>query len=207
MIGTVPVNVQIIMVAGNHEYYHNDINSVKSYLRGLETTHKNFKWLDNESFHYKGVDFFGGMMCTDFCLYRTDMKEKSMDVADRYINDFRVSRKSNEGLWNVYDHIREHTAFCNAIEKWAILPAERRVVISHFVPSFKLIHPRWAGDECNPYFTTHMDKYMKDIDLWMFGHTHDSHDIMIGKTRAVCNPKGYDVENVMNFNPNLIIEV
>jgi hypothetical protein len=29
------------------------------------------------------------------------------------------------------------------------------------------------------------------IKLWTHGHTHDPFDYMVGKTRVVCNPRGY----------------
>jgi hypothetical protein len=30
------------------------------------------------------------------------------------------------------------------------------------------------------------------IKLWTHGHTHEDFDYMIGSTRIVCNPRGYD---------------
>jgi hypothetical protein len=30
------------------------------------------------------------------------------------------------------------------------------------------------------------------IKLWTHGHTHELFDYMIGSTRVVCNPRGYD---------------
>lgn len=30
------------------------------------------------------------------------------------------------------------------------------------------------------------------IKLWTHGHTHEQFDYMLGTTRVVCNPRGYD---------------
>jgi hypothetical protein len=30
------------------------------------------------------------------------------------------------------------------------------------------------------------------IKLWTHGHTHEDFDYMLGSTRIVCNPRGYD---------------
>jgi hypothetical protein len=30
------------------------------------------------------------------------------------------------------------------------------------------------------------------IKLWTHGHTHEDFDYMVGSTRIVCNPRGYD---------------
>jgi hypothetical protein len=53
------------------------------------------------------------------------------------------------------------------------------------------------------------------IKLWTHGHTHNAFDYMIGETRVVCNPRGYqstrgdgsDWGEETDWNPNLILEV
>jgi hypothetical protein len=30
------------------------------------------------------------------------------------------------------------------------------------------------------------------IKLWTHGHTHDPFDYMVGSTRVLCNPRGYE---------------
>ena len=46
--------------------------------------------------------------------------------------------------------------------------------------------------------------------LWMHGHTYDSFDYRVGKTRVVCNPRGYSKDGVNEnplFNLNLVVEL
>ena len=59
----------------------------------------------------------------------------------------------------------------------------------------------------NPYFTANMEEYMGWEGLWLYGHTHDSGDFMIGDTRVVGNPRGYGHENAVGFNEALFLEV
>ena len=42
-------------------------------------------------------------------------------------------------------------------------------------------------------FASNMDDFILEHQprLWIHGHTHESFDYEIGKTRAVCNPRGY----------------
>jgi hypothetical protein len=42
--------------------------------------------------------------------------------------------------------------------------------------------------------------------LWVHGHTHDSYDYWVGSTRVVCNPRGYDDENIA-FDPVLVVRM
>jgi hypothetical protein len=48
------------------------------------------------------------------------------------------------------------------------------------------------------------------IKLWTHGHTHHPFDYMIGETRIVCNPRGYENDGYSEdtgWNPNLILEI
>ena len=45
-------------------------------------------------------------------------------------------------------------------------------------------------------------------DLWVHGHTHNSLDYALGRTRVVVNPCGYkDVEVNLQYNRQLVIEL
>ena len=46
-----------------------------------------------------------------------------------------------------------------------------------------------------------------EIDIWIHGHIHTSSDYQIGKTRIICNPKGYPDEPDSGFEHDFIIEV
>ena len=44
--------------------------------------------------------------------------------------------------------------------------------------------------------------------LWIHGHTHESFDYQIGKTRVVCNPRGYaSIEENHCFRPDYTVVV
>ena len=46
----------------------------------------------------------------------------------------------------------------------------------------------------NGGYSSDLDEFIEDhpeIRLWTHGHTHHEFDYMIGKTRVVCNPRGY----------------
>ena len=44
--------------------------------------------------------------------------------------------------------------------------------------------------------------------IWIHGHTHESFDYHIGKTRIVCNPRGYaSIEENKGFRPDYTLVV
>ena len=73
---------------------------------------------------------------------------------------------------------------------------EKFVVVGHHAPSKMSTHPRYVHDTLmNGAYSSSLDEYILDhpqIKLWTHGHTHEDFDYMLGSTRIVCNPRGYD---------------
>lgn len=211
IIDQVPEHVQILFVAGNHEYYRGEFHEVNRYFKALESEYKNFKWLNNDRFIYKDVDFFGGTMYSDFTLDGEINKPIVMSSSARGINDFYVTRIEDEAecrTWTVRDHEQEFLKFERELKCWLKLSeGNKRCVISHFAPSARTVDPQYQGSLLNGYFTREMEQYMGWEGLWLYGHTHSSYDIMSGETRIVANPKGYGAENRAKFNPDILLEI
>lgn len=214
ILDQVPQNVKIIMVAGNHEYYGACFEEVNMVLYDLQAEYRNFMFLENEAVILGDVEFFGGTMFTDMDLYGDTWK--ATQYAQNGIADFAwIDKLRADGQggtikrrWNVDDHRRHHEAFRQNLVDWKNAPTtKKRVVVTHFVPHPICINKKWTGSPINPYFTQNMEQYMDGIDLWLFGHTHDNHDTVVGNTRLVANPRGYGKENTNGFIPNMIIEV
>ena len=73
---------------------------------------------------------------------------------------------------------------------------QKFVVVGHHAPSRSSTHPRYASEELmNGGYSSSLDEYIIEhpqIKLWTHGHTHEDFDYMVGSTRVVCNPRGYD---------------
>ena len=73
---------------------------------------------------------------------------------------------------------------------------QKFVVVGHHAPSRSSTHPRYAGEQLmNGGYSSSLDEYIMEhpqIKLWTHGHTHEDFDYMVGSTRVVCNPRGYD---------------
>jgi Icc-related predicted phosphoesterase len=87
---------------------------------------------------------------------------------------------------------------------------ERIVVVTHHAPSIGSIPKRFAKDPVSASFSSDLDYLIKasGAPLWVHGHTHDSFDYRIGKTRIIANPRGYyGLEVNPQFNPGLVVEI
>ena len=73
---------------------------------------------------------------------------------------------------------------------------QKFVVVGHHAPSKSSTHPRYADETImNGGYSSDLSEFMLDnpqIKLWTHGHTHEEFDYMIGTTRVICNPRGYD---------------
>lgn len=203
LLQKVPENVQILMVSGNHSYYRSDFDQVNNELSELENKFANFKFLNNSTFVYNDIYFYGGTMFSDFLLYGVTNQFAVEISADNGISDFNIIKFGND-RWTTKNHIDQHNIFVEGLKNFIETAGEKRVVISHFCPSEKSVHFRYGKNLLNGYFASNMEKYMDTIGYWFHGHTHDSFDYKLGNTRIVCNPKGYGSEN-KDFNPNLIL--
>lgn len=213
IIDQIPSTVPVLMVAGNHEYFGSVYHEVNEYLNDLTLLYPNFKFLNCESCSLGDVEFFGGMMCTDFSLYGLENRWFAIDAAKNSIADFEYSKISDGGEvrnWSTEDHLSEFKRYSRALGGWlSATEGKKRVVISHFIPHPSAIAPRFRDPRnmLNPYFTADMDRFMGFDGAWLFGHTHNSVDIKIGDTRVVSNPHGYGFENYDDFDPRKIIEI
>jgi predicted phosphodiesterase len=85
------------------------------------------------------------------------------------------------------------------------------VVITHHVPSYKLIDPVFTTNKYKPYnqcYFTDCEKYFKDpIKVWIYGHTHKESNTEINGIKFLCNPKGYPNENLNVTDFNRVIEL
>jgi Icc-related predicted phosphoesterase len=83
------------------------------------------------------------------------------------------------------------------------------VVITHHAPSIASVRPELREDALTPAFASNLDDIVSGSGaaLWIHGHIHSSASYTLGRTRVVCNPRGYSFEPNPEFDPGLILEV
>lgn len=75
-------------------------------------------------------------------------------------------------------------------------PEAKVVVVGHHAPSKQSTKPQYEHDWImNGGYSSDLTEFILNnpqIKLWTHGHTHHEFDYMVGSTRIVCNPRGYD---------------
>lgn len=193
----------IVYVAGNHEYYGGDFVDFNQKMAKKCAAVEGVHFLNPGSVVIDGVLFTGGTLWTNFA-----DNPLSQSMARRGITDFRLIKSfdTNECARTYYKHLDY------IVDSYEDRGDKKVVVVTHFLPARECIAPRFRGpDLINDYFANDLGEFISDMSdtTWLFGHTHDATDIVLGTTRVVANPHGY--YNAMNdgkgFDPFKTITV
>lgn len=204
---------------GNHEWYaHREMfNVADETIRAREIADElGIHLLIDEAVEIDGVRFLGSSLWTDYDLYGT--RRPSMDVAAAMMNDHRfIFPQAGSGPLRPQQAFEWHQASTNWLAE-QLQPATfdgPTVVVTHHLPHPGSIAPQFVGDSLNPAFCSDLTWLVErsGAELWVHGHTHSSFDYEVGRTRIVCNPKGYGplrlggaYEN-RRFHPHKVVEI
>ncbi|MDH5450871.1 MAG: metallophosphoesterase family protein [Candidatus Bathyarchaeota archaeon] len=196
----------IVYVAGNHDYYYGVFNRVNETLEQLDCDISNFHFLNNGRVEIEDVRFIGSTLWSNFDL--APNPGEFAYLARSMISDFMVIKKSSTSTFSPFDCSRLNEESRRFLKQEVDAPFNgRKVVVTHFLPSPKSVHPKFEGASLNPYFCCNCENLMgQSIPLWIHGHTHESTDYNHKGTRVIANPKGYFNENT-TFNEKLIVEI
>jgi predicted phosphohydrolase len=201
-------DIPTIYIAGNHEYYGGIIPNVMNAMKA-EAIGTNVHVLDNESIVINGVRFIGSTLWTDFDLM--GQAPVHMLKAQMEMNDYRRIKISQRVALTANDTQEFHKIARAYLTEELFKPFEGpTVVVTHHLPSELSVPERFAGDSLNPAYASRLENLILDTNpnIWCHGHTHDNFDYMLGDTRIICNPRGYQGHELNpNFNPSFVIEV
>lgn len=186
----------VVMVFGNHDYWNtsNSIDEANLEFKDCMRRFKNFTLLHNEAKVIEDIVFYGGT-----CWTSMDRGNPLVEVnAHRIMQpDFTLIKGMSVQEWKF-----QHKMFINGLQQSLYDnygKHDKFFVISHHLPSYISLSERYRdGNIINHYFYSDLDFFMEIEDcigIWCHGHTHDSCEYMINKTKVICNPRGYDDGN------------
>ncbi|MHB1942262.1 MAG: metallophosphoesterase [Acidiferrobacteraceae bacterium] len=196
----------VVYVLGNHEFYGRDYDAVlaEAQRRSSGTA---VHVLDRSVWIHHGVRFLGATLWSDFSL--NGDPERAMAEAQSGIPDYDVITYRKRRL-----QPEDTRAFHEQDRAWLHQRLSEphdgpTVVVTHMPPAPQCLNQNFADeDRLNPYFASDCAELLDGrADLWFCGHTHQAIDVVIGKTRLVSNPAGYDYEVVDGFDRSLAIDI
>ena len=203
----------VIYIAGNHEFYNGKFYAGIDYLREECAKYSNVYFLENDTKIIDDVTFVGATLWTD--MNKGD--PLTMHAIEGMMNDFRIIKndKRNYAPMSARDVASRHARTLQYFRSVLAEQHDRKfVVVGHHSPSFQSAHPMYAHETLmNGGYHSDLSEFIMDhpqIKLWTHGHTHHPFDYVIGETRIVCNPRGYENDGYSEqtgWNPNIVLEV
>jgi len=202
-------DTKVIWVLGNHEYYK------KSYPRHLHKLKEmaegtNVTILENDVVEIGDTIFLGCTLWTDFRLFgdpRISGIEATNSMSDYKKIRFGPSFRRLKSL----DTVRIHNESIYWLKREVEKHRDRKlVIVTHHAPSRLSLPEEYSQDILSAAYASALDDFVASsgADLWIHGHVHTQRDYMIGKTRVVCNPRGYiPVEPNIDFVSEYILDI
>eukprot|EP00755_Sulcionema_specki_P031060 Sspe_Gene.95832::Locus_68145_Transcript_1_1_Confidence_1.000_Length_1107::g.95832::m.95832 len=207
----------VIVIAGNHEYYHTRPPSYASrtmaetdaLMQRVCSQHDNVhllrnSWVDLGPFAVIGSTLWGAL--PDGEAERLELSESLSDFSHIYTERARqLTPEAYEGMGKeCRDYLRR------AIREVALLE-KPVVVVTHHAPDKEVLRGGKAEVDLRerfgdlpfdslaaPYASAGMDEVARQTALWVHGHVHCSQEVWWNGTRVLCNALGYkDERNAM----------
>lgn len=212
----------VFYVAGNHEYYdsHRDKWKYKTpttfeerhkELVAATNKHSNIHFLRRESPSYylaeENIAVVGSTLWTH-------ISATNAVTALHGMSDYNyISRRYDDTVMPISPtflskiHEEEKKMLEAQIHYWETQKTDV-VVITHHMPSFSLISPRYIDNPLNFCFASHCESLMRPhVKAWIYGHTHNASSGIFGNTFVACNAYGYPKENVYGFQTDRFFEI
>ena len=212
----------IVMVAGNHEFYGQNLDRQIADARERASSIENLFYLENETVVIDGTRFIGATLWMNFELLGEPFSWQCQREAIKYMNDFQMIEVDPDEIdrtgprhhsGKVYFSPRHaglrHDMSAAFIQTELAQPFDGpTVVVTHHAPHRFSIPVQRQNELLSACYASDMSPLMLSghPDLWIHGHVHDPVDYEIGCCRVVSNPRGYPGETG-NFEEGLIIEL
>jgi len=203
----------VIYIMGNHEFYNGKFYAGIDYMREECAKYPNVYMLEQDMKIIDNVVFVGGTLWTN--MNRRD--PLTMHAIEGMMNDFRIIRNDarNYAAMSALDVAIRHDKTLAYIEHIVHEHRNKKcVVVGHHSPSFQSVNPIYAHETLmNGGYHSDLSEFIMDhpqIKLWTHGHTHHPFDYVIGETRIVCNPRGYENDGYSEqtgWDPTKILEI
>ncbi len=210
------LQVPLITVAGNHEYFGEDV---------LHFDHKLATWDNYNAANNQGVRVLQCqhidigeiriLGCTLWTDYQYQADEDTMEVAKRFMRDYKQIYAGDE-LFSPEVSMQIHSQQRQWLRQ-ALITAQKlgktSVVMSHHSISPLSVSKKYATLPSNAAFVSDLSGWMSEPwapKLWVHGHTHEAFDYSIDKTRVIVNPRAYPNEissTAIEFAWDKVIEI
>jgi len=192
------MGMPVIYIAGNHEYWgkrrlHHHTEKMRKKAEDL-----GILFLQNDEVIIDGTRFLGCTLWTDLNLMGDQPLALVRAMTDTM--DYQQIKFDIKQRLMPFHTLAEHEESLEFLTESLNTPFDgKTVVVTHHAPSELSCISKFRGDPTNYLYASQLDRFVEVMapELWIHGHVHQSNDYVIGTTRVICNPRGYD-----DYQPN-----
>jgi predicted phosphohydrolase len=192
----------IYWLPGNHEYYQSDINIRSGILN--EKIRENVFLVNNCTKEVSGIYLI-------FSTLWSHISPEQQFSIQRGMSDFKII-KDHDRLFNTEHYNLLHQQSLQFIKEAVVkLKNEKKVVVTHHVPTSLNYPQQYVNSPINDGFRTNLTDYIEKsgVSYWLYGHHHcNIGDFQIGTTQLLTNQLGY-VHHFEHreFNPKATFQI
>ncbi|WP_230660133.1 metallophosphoesterase [Psychrobacter sp. I-STPA10] len=194
----------IFTVAGNHEYFDQDIldfdETLQQWDNFVDTPQcedmRGVKLLQCSSVDIADIRILGCTLWTD---YQYQATEDTIPSALHFMRDYKQISAGNEMFSPAIStqiHAKHRQWLLQSLQQ-AHTQGRECVVVTHHSVSPLSVSQKYAQLPSNAAFVSDLSAWMYADwapKLWVHGHTHEAFDYQLGNTRVVVNPRAYPGE-------------
>lgn len=190
----------IVYVAGNHEYYGQEVALVQRHIRQRLSVHDNLHFLQNTCLELDDCLIVGATLWTDM----GGDDEGAMAVCEKYMNDYKciyIGTPEDKRLLQAQDTVTMHKQSLAYFEQVIDNSSKSVVVVTHHAPSFSTVTDEDIGyfdDRIQCAYASNLHDWIHarshKIAAWCHGHTHKSMNYQVAGVPVITNAKGYHNE-------------
>lgn len=187
--------VPVLYVAGNHEFYGRRWERTRAELRqAARGTQVVFldndvadvtgfgSWTKTHAVELARTRFLGATLWTDYRLRTGLSQSQNMAAAMRSLSDHQVIASDTGRRFTAEQAMADHEASLSWLDHELAKPFDGKTVVgTHHGPHQLSVHPRYqqpATKALNAAFVSDLATEMRQVDLWLHGHMHDSSTIV-----------------------------
>ncbi len=152
----------VIVIAGNHEYYHHNIDETDAMIYSITDDYANVIFLQNTTFIYDDYVFVGTTLWSHI---PDDIENHELYLIRDYHHIKGYSTYMSNNL--------HETAVKFITETLETHKEKKIIVLSHHAPSIKCLDPKFYTDPLNCCYMSRLDYLFRgNLKAWINGHTH-----------------------------------
>jgi predicted phosphodiesterase len=188
----------VFYVSGNHEYYNDKpMDEVKLMIHDVVSEFNNIYFLDNDAVYCDNVKILGTTLWTKILpTIKNNISNDHYHIKVK--KDDQIVPLSFKDVNDMYYH--------NVKFLETNINNDYTLVLTHHLPSYQLITPRYKHFKHQYLFASSLDYLVRKADIWCSGHTHEPIQLKIGDCLCAVNPYGYH-DKYQLYNKELVIKI